>query len=153
MKTGKFVLKWMIGIIIAIGLIWIIMPFAFGYPFLYIKYCLNPYMTPDIMEKIIDKKPEDVYDIEKCLNKRTPPPRKNDIDFQPYMKRLERMTARYIEEGKLTSLHINRYHENKIIHKVKYIVGYETRTAWGRTKAPEFNNEVQHMRSKEPKEA
>lgn len=55
--------------------------------------------------------------------------------FSPIWNGLERVTARYITEGKLNSLHINWYSGNREANKVKYIVGYETRTAWERTKA------------------
>lgn len=135
MKTIKIIFKWIAGIIVVIGGIWIVMPFAFMYPFLYIKYTLSPDMTPRMMDEIIKENPKDIYDIEQRLNKNRVPPRQNDSVFQPYVERLERVTARYITEGKLNSLYINWYHENRKADEVKYIADYETRTAWGRTKA------------------
>lgn len=135
MKTIKIIFKWIAGIIVTIGFIWIIIPFAFIYPFLYIKYTLNPDMTPGMMNEIIKENPKEIYDIEQRLDKSRVPPKQDDSAFQSYIERLERDTARYITEGKLNSLHINWYSGNRETNKVKYIVGYETRTAWGRTKA------------------
>ena len=135
LKKMKTVFKWIAGLLIAAGAVWIAMPFAFMYPFLYIKYTLNPEMTPGMMDEIIKKNPKDIYDIEQRLGKNRVLPRQDDSAFQSYIERLERATARYITEGKLNSLHINWYHGNKEADEVKYIVEYETRTAWGRTKA------------------
>lgn len=92
-------------------------------------------MTPGMMNEIIKENPKEIYDIEQRLDKSRVPPRQDDSAFQSYIERLERVTARYITEGKLNSLHINWYSENREANKVKYIVGYETRTSWGRTKA------------------
>ncbi|MCD8061963.1 MAG: hypothetical protein LUE13_06450 [Akkermansiaceae bacterium] len=135
MKTIRIIFKWIAGIIVAIGVVWIVMPFAFLYPFLYIKYTLSPDMTPGMMDELIKENPEDIYDIEQRLNKNRVPPRQDDSVFQSYIERLERVTARYITEGKLNSLHINWYPGNRETDEVKYIAGYETRTALGRTKA------------------
>ena len=135
MKTIKIIFKCIAGIIIVMGVMWIVMPFAFMYPFLYIKYTLNPEMTPGMMDEIIKKNPKDIYDIEQRLGKNRVLPRQDDSAFQSYIGRLERDTARYITEGKLNSLHINWYHGNKEADEVKYIVEYEARTAWERTKA------------------
>ena len=131
----KTVFKWIAGLLIAAGAVWIAMPFAFMYPFLYVKYSLNPDMTPATMEKIIKEKPKDIYEIEQRLNRKRILPGRNDSDFQSYRERLERATARYAAEGKLTSLPVNWYCGNTQVAEVTYIAGYETRTAWGRTKA------------------
>lgn len=135
MKTIKNIFKWIAGIIIIMGVMCIAMPFAFMYPFLYIKYTLSPEMTPGMMDEIIKENPKDIYDIEQRLGKNRVPPKQDDSAFQSYIGRLERDTARYITEGKLNSLHINWYHGNKEADEVKYIVEYEARTAWERTKA------------------
>ena len=135
MKTIKNIFKWIAGIIIIMGVMCIAMPFAFMYPFLYIKYTLSPEMTPGMMDEIIKENPKDIYDIEQRLGKNRVPPRQDDSAFQSYIGRLERDTARYITEGKLNSLHINWYHGNKEADEVNYIVEYEARTAWERTKA------------------
>ena len=135
LKKMKTVFKWIAGLLIAAGAVWIAMPFAFMYPFLYVKYSLNPDMTPATMEKIIKEKPKDIYEIEQRLNRKRILPGRNDSDFQSYRERLERATARYAAEGKLTSLPVNWYCGNTQVAEVTYIAGYETRTAWGRTKA------------------
>lgn len=103
---------------------------CFHISFLYVKYSLNPDMTPATMEKIIKENPKDICEIEQRLNRRRVLPGRNDSDFQSYMERLERTTARYAAEGKLTSLYVNWYCGNKQAAEVKYIAGCETRTAW-----------------------
>ena len=76
----KTVFKWIAGLLIAAGAVWIAMPFAFMYPFLYVKYSLNPDMTPATMEKIIKEKPKDIYEIEQRLNRKRILPGRNDSD-------------------------------------------------------------------------
>lgn len=54
---------------------------CFHISFLYVKYSLNPDMTPATMEKIIKENPKDICEIEQRLNRRRVLPGRNDSDF------------------------------------------------------------------------
>ena len=90
MKTIKIIFKCIAGIIIVMGVMWIVMPFAFMYPFLYIKYTLNPEMTPGMMDEIIKENPkaEELFVVEKAPKKFEPADAQKEFDKMSSSMRL-----------------------------------------------------------------
>lgn len=76
-------------------------------------------MTPAMIDKIIRENPNGICEIEHRLNGKRVIPGRNDSDFQPYKKQMERITAGHAAKGKLASVPVNWYGGNKQAVKVK----------------------------------
>ncbi|OCA03824.1 Hypothetical protein PYTT_1699 [Akkermansia glycaniphila] len=141
MKKMKTMFRWMGGAVLALALACITMPFGMGYPFLYIKYSLDPHgriPEPSRMEKILQEYPSDLDDLEHRLSeyvKTDPIPRPSEPGFEEFLEQGREEASRYVTSGKLKSVSIHWYHGKRRPDEVAYIVQYRAKSAWDRAKA------------------
>lgn len=132
MNKKMGVVKLLIGVSIFIIILFIFFPLPFVYTCLYIKYSINPSdITPEVFEKTVDKKPEDLYSLLSIF-------RKKSTSMNQYLSKMKNIDKIRDDLKKGTPYLMNKvkfdkvnwFFSEKYKEKVKYIYEIPLFSTW-----------------------